>query len=173
MDTPRRKRPSPRRRQKTACGDSSAAPGPESRELAAVRTEDLDVPLARHHYSLGVVAGSLALVLHAGTPLRRVAAVLAMTWSWAGVDAAAASYVVKSSESPYYVHVSEPSVRALVENGRDAFLQEPPTPENFVRVIRRILLGALTAGTLDRIRLREDPDTWVDLYERSGEEGPA
>jgi hypothetical protein len=44
-------------------------------------------------------------------------------------DADAASYVVKSSESPYYVHVAEPSVRALVENGRDAFLEEPPTPE--------------------------------------------
>ena len=62
------------------------------RDLARVRTEDLDVPLARHHYSLGVVAGSLALVLHAGTPLRRVAAVLAMSWSWAGVDAVTASY---------------------------------------------------------------------------------
>ena len=47
---------------------------------------------SRHHYSLGVVAGSLALVLHAGTPLRRVAAVLAMSWSWAGVDAVTASY---------------------------------------------------------------------------------
>jgi hypothetical protein len=60
--------------------------------LAVVRSEDLNVPLARHHYSLGVVAGSLALVLHTGTPLRRVAAVLAMSWSWADVDAAAASY---------------------------------------------------------------------------------
>jgi hypothetical protein len=56
-----------------------------------VGTEDLGVPLARHQYSLGVVAGSLALVLQAGTPLRRVAAVLAMSWSWAGVDAAVAS----------------------------------------------------------------------------------
>jgi hypothetical protein len=44
-------------------------------------------------------------------------------------DTDAASYVVKSSESPYYVHVGESSVRALVENGRDAFLQELPTPE--------------------------------------------
>jgi hypothetical protein len=43
-------------------------------------------------------------------------------------DADAASYVVKSSESAYYVEVAESSVRALVENGRDAFLQEPPTP---------------------------------------------
>jgi hypothetical protein len=44
-------------------------------------------------------------------------------------DADAASYVVKSSESPYYVRVAESGVKALVENGRDAFLKEPPTPE--------------------------------------------
>jgi hypothetical protein len=44
-------------------------------------------------------------------------------------DADAGSYVVKSSESPYYVQVAEVSLRALVENARDAFLQEPPTPE--------------------------------------------
>jgi hypothetical protein len=44
-------------------------------------------------------------------------------------DADTANYVVKSSESPYYVHVAEFGVSALVENGRDAFLQEPPTPE--------------------------------------------
>jgi hypothetical protein len=92
MDTPKRMQDSPTRRQKTACDESSAARGPESRELAVVRTEDLDVQLARHHYSLGVVAGSLALVLHAGTPLRRVTEVLAMSWNWAGVDAATASY---------------------------------------------------------------------------------
>lgn len=60
--------------------------------MTVVRTEDLDIPLARHQYSLGVVAGSLALVLHVATSLRRVAAVLAMSWSWAGVDAAVASY---------------------------------------------------------------------------------
>lgn len=38
------------------------------------------------------------------------------------------SYVVISSESPYYVRVSEYSVKSLVENTRDDFLQEPPTP---------------------------------------------
>lgn len=38
------------------------------------------------------MAGSLALVLHAGTPLRRVATVLGMSWKWAGIDAAVASY---------------------------------------------------------------------------------
>lgn len=38
------------------------------------------------------------------------------------------SYVVKSSESPYYVRVSGFSVNSLVENARDDFLQESPTP---------------------------------------------
>ena len=38
------------------------------------------------------------------------------------------SYVVKSSESAYYVHVSMNSVTALVQNDRDAFVDEP-TPE--------------------------------------------
>jgi hypothetical protein len=40
-----------------------------------------------------------------------------------------ASYVIKSSESDYYVTVAVNSVRALVENGHDAFLEAPPTPE--------------------------------------------
>ena len=44
-------------------------------------------------------------------------------------DADASSYVVKSSVSPYYVHVAEFNAKALVENGRDAFLQEPAAPE--------------------------------------------
>jgi len=39
------------------------------------------------------------------------------------------SYVVISSESPYYVRVSEFSVQNLVENTRDDFLELPPTPE--------------------------------------------
>jgi len=38
------------------------------------------------------------------------------------------SYVVISSESPYYVRVSEYSVKSLVEDRRDDFLQAPPTP---------------------------------------------
>lgn len=66
------------------------------RELAAVRAEDLDVRIARQQYPLGVVAGSLALVLRAGTRLRRVADVLAMSWNWCGVDARqASSYSVR------------------------------------------------------------------------------
>jgi hypothetical protein len=43
-------------------------------------------------------------------------------------DPADNSYVVTSSESPYYVRVSEYSVKDLVENTRDDFLQVPPTP---------------------------------------------
>lgn len=38
------------------------------------------------------------------------------------------TYVVISSESPYYVRVSEYSVKDLVENTREDFLQAPPTP---------------------------------------------
>jgi hypothetical protein len=38
------------------------------------------------------------------------------------------SYIVTSSESPYFVRVSEYAVRALVENMRDDFLELPPTP---------------------------------------------
>lgn len=60
--------------------------------MTRIDAEDLDVQLPRHQYSLGVMAGSLALVLHAGTPLRRVGAVLSMSWNWAGIDAAVASY---------------------------------------------------------------------------------
>jgi hypothetical protein len=44
-------------------------------------------------------------------------------------DSEDASYVIKSSESDYYVTVADTSVRGLVENGRDAFLEAPPTPE--------------------------------------------
>jgi hypothetical protein len=78
--------------QKTESSKPLVPADPEVRDLAAVRTGDLDVPLARHHYSLGVVASCLALVLYGGTPLRRVPAVLAMSWSWAGVNAATGSY---------------------------------------------------------------------------------
>jgi hypothetical protein len=39
------------------------------------------------------------------------------------------SYVVISSESSYYVRVSESTVQSLVENAREDFLELPPTPE--------------------------------------------
>jgi 6-pyruvoyltetrahydropterin/6-carboxytetrahydropterin synthase len=41
----------------------------------------------------------------------------------------------------------------------------PPSPENFARVIRELLLEALPAGMLDRIRLQPDEDTWVEIVE--------
>jgi hypothetical protein len=44
-------------------------------------------------------------------------------------DSDDAGYIVKSSESDYYVVVADTSVKALVENGREAFLKAPPTPE--------------------------------------------
>jgi hypothetical protein len=43
-------------------------------------------------------------------------------------DLADNSYVIISSESPYYVRVSEYSVKDLVEKTHDDFLQSPPTP---------------------------------------------
>ena len=78
------------RRQKRALRAVPAAA--DVRDLAAVRAEDLDVRIARQQFPLGVVAGSLALVLKAGTRLRRVAAVLGMNWRWCGIDAGVASY---------------------------------------------------------------------------------
>jgi 6-pyruvoyltetrahydropterin/6-carboxytetrahydropterin synthase len=49
------------------------------------------------------------------------------------------------------------------------FEKAPPTPENFVRVIREILVEALPEGVaLDRLRLQPDPDTWVELVESEG-----
>ena len=54
--------------------------------------EDLEVRIARHQFPLGVVAGSVALVLRTGTRLQRVAEVLAMHWSWCRLDVAVASY---------------------------------------------------------------------------------
>jgi len=45
------------------------------------------------------------------------------------------------------------------------FEKTAPTPENFVQVIRRILVGALPQGMLAAIRLQEDADTWVEWLE--------
>lgn len=48
------------------------------------------------------------------------------------------------------------------------FEKQPPTPENLARVIRELLVRALPPGRLDRIRLRQDPDLWVDVVEPPG-----
>lgn len=45
-----------------------------------------------------------------------------------GAKDAQNNYIVKSSESPYYVRVSEFTVKDFVEKTREGFLQLPPTP---------------------------------------------
>jgi 6-pyruvoyltetrahydropterin/6-carboxytetrahydropterin synthase len=50
----------------------------------------------------------------------------------------------------------------------DLFEKRPPTAENFARVLFEILDRSLPAGLLDRVRLYEGPDHWVDV-ERGGE----
>jgi 6-pyruvoyltetrahydropterin/6-carboxytetrahydropterin synthase len=45
------------------------------------------------------------------------------------------------------------------------FEKEAPTPENFARVIHRLLLAALPEGMLDRIRLEPQSDLWVEVVE--------
>jgi hypothetical protein len=48
---------------------------------------------------------------------------------WVGAqDPADNGYVVKSSESDWYVRVSEYAVKNLVRKGREDSLQQPPTP---------------------------------------------
>ena len=51
-------------------------------------------------------------------------------------------------------------------NGDTTFFEKvPPTPENFARVIRELLIEALPDGMLDRIRLHPEADTWVEIVE--------
>jgi 6-pyruvoyltetrahydropterin/6-carboxytetrahydropterin synthase len=45
----------------------------------------------------------------------------------------------------------------------DCFEKQPPTAENFARVLFGILDRALPAGLLERVRLHEGPDHWVDV----------
>ena len=45
------------------------------------------------------------------------------------------------------------------------FEKMPPTPENFARIIFEILRDALPAAMLDRIRLYQDADLFVDVTE--------
>jgi 6-pyruvoyltetrahydropterin/6-carboxytetrahydropterin synthase len=49
------------------------------------------------------------------------------------------------------------------------FEKEVPTPENLARVIHRLLLSALPEGMLDRIRLEQSADLWVDVIEPEAE----
>ena len=79
----------PKRGQKTAAsaGENSAA-----RDLAWVEPEDFTTKVPRHQFPLGVVAGSLALVLRAGTHLKRVPEVLTLNWSWWAEGGAVGTY---------------------------------------------------------------------------------
>jgi 6-pyruvoyltetrahydropterin/6-carboxytetrahydropterin synthase len=45
----------------------------------------------------------------------------------------------------------------------DYFHRIPPTPEHFAKLIFRLLDAALPAGLLDRIRLHQTPDLYVDV----------
>jgi len=45
----------------------------------------------------------------------------------------------------------------------DYFRRVPPTPEHFARLIFQLLDRALPAGLLDRIRLHQTPDLYVDV----------
>ncbi len=45
----------------------------------------------------------------------------------------------------------------------DFFEKIPPTPENFARVIFDLLEAALPPGMLDRVRLYQEPDLYVDV----------
>jgi 6-pyruvoyltetrahydropterin/6-carboxytetrahydropterin synthase len=49
------------------------------------------------------------------------------------------------------------------------FEKEVPTPENFARLIHRLLLAALPEGMLDRIRLEQSANLWVDVIEPEAE----
>ncbi len=49
------------------------------------------------------------------------------------------------------------------------FEKEVPTPENFARLIHRLLLPALPEGMLDRIRLEQSANLWVDVVEPEAE----
>ena len=45
----------------------------------------------------------------------------------------------------------------------DFFVSRPPTPENFAQLIFDLLDAALPDGLLDRIRLYQTPDFFVDV----------
>lgn len=50
----------------------------------------------------------------------------------------------------------------------DWFEKVPPTTERFALVLFRILDGAFPPGLLERVRLYEGPDLWVDVEREAG-----
>ncbi len=54
-------------------------------------------------------------------------------------------------------------------NGDTPYFKESvPTPENFARVLFDLLKGAFPGEMLDRVRLIQDPDLWVDVTASDG-----
>lgn len=45
----------------------------------------------------------------------------------------------------------------------DYFDEQPPTPENFALLIWRLLVASLPPGLLDRVRLHQDSELFVDV----------
>lgn len=73
-------------------------------------------------YGLAQPSATVTLTAKSGDQTRTI------TLTVGAKNATDNSYVVKSSESPYYVRVAELSVKDLVEKARDGLLQQPPTP---------------------------------------------
>lgn len=48
------------------------------------------------------------------------------------------------------------------------FEKQVATPENFALLLHRLLGAALPPGLLDRTRLYQDPDHWVDVRSEAG-----
>jgi hypothetical protein len=74
----------------------------------------------------GLQEPSAVLVLHARSEEGTQTTYMLHVGAKSGEDN---SYVLKSSESPYYVRVAEFTAKDWVEKTRDGFLELPPTPE--------------------------------------------
>ena len=74
--------------------------------------------------SYGMHAPNAVLVLRAQTPEGTQLTYTLQVGAQSGQDG---SYVLKSSESPYYVHVAEYTVTDWVDKTRDDFLEQPET----------------------------------------------
>jgi hypothetical protein len=75
--------------------------------------------------SYGMDAPSAVLVLNARSPEGTATTYMLYVGARSEEDS---SYVVKSSESPYYVRVAEFTAQDWVEKDRQGFLELPPTP---------------------------------------------
>ena len=57
------------------------------------------------------------------------------------------------------------AIRSLTAAFATSDAEAPPTPENLAQVIRGLLVECLPTGLLDRIRLEQDADLWVEIVE--------